>query len=85
MRAFLILTTSAAILFSSAVFGQESKRGKRASHLDPPASSYAIMRKACPYRGENNGPGKDVQESLTRGPELENRQGQIKPLNPKKI
>ena len=45
---------------------------KRASHIDPPASSYAIMRRACPYRGENNGPGKDVQESLTPRPELEN-------------
>ena len=48
---------------------------KRASHIDPPASSYAIMRRACPYRGENNGPGKDVQESLTPRPELENRLG----------
>ena len=34
-------------------------RAKRASHIDPPASSYAIMRKARPYRGENPGPGKD--------------------------
>ena len=31
-----------------------------ASHIDPPASSYAIMRRACPYRGENHEPGKDV-------------------------
>jgi hypothetical protein len=29
-------------------------------HIDPPASSYAIMRRACPYRGENHEPGKDV-------------------------
>jgi hypothetical protein len=50
-------------------------RAKRASHIDPPASSYAIMRRACPYRGENPGPGKDVLESLTTGPELENSQG----------
>jgi hypothetical protein len=35
------------------------KRSKRASHIDPPASSYAIMRRAGPYRGENPAPGKD--------------------------
>ena len=51
------------------------KRAKRASHIDPPASSYAIMRRAGPYRGENPGPGEDVLESLTTGPELENSQG----------
>jgi hypothetical protein len=54
-------------------------RAKRASHIDPPASSYAIMRRACPYRGENPEPGKDVLESLTTGPELENRLGQKLP------
>ena len=43
-------------------------------NIDPPASSYAIMRRARPYRGENSGPGKDVR-SLTPGPELENRAG----------
>jgi len=49
------------------------ERAKRASHIDPPASSYAIMRRARPYRGENPVPGKDVHtESLTPGPELEN-------------
>jgi hypothetical protein len=47
---------------------------KRASHINPPASPYAIMRRACPYRGENHGPGKDVRESLTTDPELENSQ-----------
>jgi hypothetical protein len=36
------------------------EKAKRASHIDPPASSYAIMRRARPYRGENHGPGKDV-------------------------
>src|SRR5260370_13511475 len=51
------------------------ERAKRASHIDPPASSYAIMQRACPYCGENPGPGKDVTESLTPRPELENRQG----------
>jgi hypothetical protein len=35
-------------------------KGKRASHIDPPASSYAIMRRAYPYLGENHEPGKDV-------------------------
>ena len=34
------------------------------------------MRRARPYRGENPEPGKDVLESLTTGPELENRLGQ---------
>ena len=50
------------------------KRAKRASHIDPPASSNAIMRRARPYRGENPEPGKDVTESLTPRPELENNQ-----------
>src|SRR6266480_2767245 len=40
------------------------KRAKRASHIDPPASSYAIMRRARPYRGENPAPGKDVDGEL---------------------
>src|SRR4030095_9402109 len=33
-------------------------------HIDPPASSYAIMRRAGPYRGENSGPGKDDRGEL---------------------
>ena len=36
----------------------------RACKIDPPASSYAIMRRARPYRGENSGPGKDVRGEL---------------------
>ena len=48
------------------------KRAKRASHIDPPASSYAIMRRARPYRGENPAPGKDAHGGLTPRPELEN-------------
>src|SRR5262245_3281684 len=40
------------------------KRAKRASHIDPPASSYAIMRRARPYRGENPAPGEDVDREL---------------------
>ena len=51
------------------------KKAKRVSHIDPPASSNAIMRRARPYRGENPEPGKDVTESLTPRPELENDQG----------
>ena len=50
------------------------KKAKRVSHIDPPASSNAIMRRARPYRGENPEPGKDVTESLTPRPELENDQ-----------
>ena len=45
-------------------------RAKRVSHIDPPASSYAIMRRASPYRRENSEPG--ITESLTPNPELEN-------------
>lgn len=50
------------------------ERAKRASHIDPPASSYAIMRRARPYRGENPAPGKDAHGGLTPRPELENSQ-----------
>jgi hypothetical protein len=63
-------------------------RAERASHIDPPASSDAIMRKACPYRGENPGPGKDAYRELdpkpeleNPKPELENNQGQGQPLS----
>jgi ribosomal protein L32 len=40
------------------------ERAKRASHIDPSASSYAIMQRVCPYCGENNEPGKDVDGEL---------------------
>ena len=40
----------------------------RACNIDPPTSSYAIMRRASPYRGENSGPGKD-----DRGEDTETR------------
>jgi len=36
----------------------------RACNIDPPASFYAIMRRACPYRRENSVPGKDVRGEL---------------------
>src|SRR6202043_3775930 len=44
------------------------ERAKRASHIDPPASSYAIMRRACPYCGENHGSGKDFHGELDPTP-----------------
>jgi hypothetical protein len=34
-------------------------RRDRACNIDPPTSSYAIMRRARPYRGDNTGPGRD--------------------------
>ena len=43
-------------------------RAERASHIDPPASSDAIMRKACSCRGENPGPGKDAHRELDPKP-----------------
>jgi len=36
-----------------------SSLSKRDSHIDPPTSVCAIMRRASPDRGENHGPGKD--------------------------
>ena len=50
-------------------------RAKRASHIDPPPSSYAIMRRACPYRGENPGPGKDVHGELDHRPGIREQPG----------
>src|SRR5260221_14427917 len=40
-------------------FLASARRGDRAFNIDPPTSSYAIMRRARSYRGENSGPGKD--------------------------
>ena len=36
----------------------------RDCNIEPPASPYAIMRRAYPYRGENSGPGKDIVGKL---------------------
>jgi len=47
-------------------------------NIDPPTSSYAIMRRARPYCGENSGPGKERCGELTSNPELENSIGQIR-------
>ena len=46
----------------------------RQRHLTPSCGGHR------PYRGENPGPGKDVHESLTPGPELENSQGHSRPI-----
>ena len=51
------------------------ERAKRASHIDPPASSYAIMRRACPDRGENPEPGKDVHRELDLTPGIREQPG----------
>jgi len=51
------------------------ERAKRASHIDPPASSYAIMRRARPYRGENPEPGKDVHGELDPTPGIREQPG----------
>ena len=56
------------------------ERAKRASHIDPPASSYAIMRRARPYRGENHGPGKDFHRELDPTPGIRERPGTITDL-----
>ena len=53
------------------------ERAKRASHIDPPASSYAIMRRARPYRGENPEPGKDVHGESHPRPGIRERPGPI--------
>ena len=53
------------------------ERAKRASHIDPPASSYAIMRRARPYRGENPEPGKDVRRELDLTPGIREQPGSI--------
>jgi hypothetical protein len=41
---------------------------QNALHIDLPASSNAIMRRAHPYRGENLEPGKDAHRELDPGP-----------------
>jgi Major intrinsic protein len=40
------------------------RKDDRACNIGPPASSYAIMRRARPYRGENSGLGKDDRGEL---------------------
>ncbi len=46
-------------------------QGKRDSHIDPPASSNAIMRRArAPTAGENSEPGRHITRSLTFDPRV---------------
>src|SRR6267154_5097527 len=40
------------------------RKADRDFNIEPPASPYAIMRRAYPYRGENSGPGKDIVGEL---------------------
>src|SRR5437660_272878 len=56
------------------------ERAERASHIDPPASSYAIMQRASPYCGENPGPGKDVRGELEPRPGIREQPGSTAPL-----
>jgi hypothetical protein len=51
------------------------ERAKRASHIDLPASPCAIMRRACPYRGENPEPGKDVHGEIDPWPGIREQPG----------
>jgi hypothetical protein len=53
----------------------DAQESKRASHIDPPTSSYAIMRRAGPYRGENPGPGEDVEGELEPRPGIREQPG----------
>ena len=48
----------------SSDFLRAFEQSDRAFNIDPPASSYAIMRRAHPYRGENSEPGKDDRGEL---------------------
>src|SRR5690349_11762887 len=42
--------------------------GDRAFDIDPPTSSYAIMRRARSYRGANSDAGKDIRGELASTP-----------------
>ena len=43
------------------------RKADRDFNIEPPASPYAIMRRAY-YRGENSGPGKDIVGEVTQRP-----------------
>ena len=45
-------------------FFASARKADRDCNIEPPASPYAIMRRAHPYRGENSGPGKNIVEKL---------------------
>ena len=45
-------------------FLAHARKGDRAYNIDPPTSPCAITQRACLYRGENRGPGKDDRGEL---------------------
>src|SRR5262249_26184164 len=49
-----------------------ARKGDRAFNIDPPTSSYAIKRRACPTAERTVDPARTVVESLTFKPGLEN-------------
>ena len=51
-------------MVSSTDFLRAFREDDRDCNIEPPASPYAIMRRVHPYRGENNGPGKDCVGEL---------------------
>ena len=57
-------TAAAQSVCRSSNFLRALDRRDRACNIDPPTSSYAIMRRARPYRGENTGPGRDDRGEL---------------------
>src|SRR5262249_16367322 len=48
----------------SSDFLRALEQRNRDCNIDPPTSSYAIMWRARPYRGENSGPGRDDRGEL---------------------
>ena len=49
-------------------WGTSVRKDDRDCNIEPSTSPYAIMRRVHPYRGENNGPGKDDRGDLTPRP-----------------
>jgi hypothetical protein len=45
-------------------FFASARKADRDCNIEPPASPYAIMRRAYPYRGENSGPGNHIVGKL---------------------
>ena len=45
-------------------FCASARKADRDCNIESPASHYAIMRRAYPYRGENSEPGKDIVGEL---------------------
>src|SRR5437667_3442491 len=61
------------VVVRSADFLRALNQRDGACKIDPPASSYGIMRRARRYRGENSGPGKDDRGEL----DTETRNGDV--------